>query len=227
MKGTLYGVGVGPGDPELMTLKSIRIIKEGDILALPGKIPEETVAYEIARGAVPDIEGKERIGIHMPMTKDPVLLVESHREGVEKIISILDEGRSVVFLTLGDPTIYSTYLYIHRRIEALGYPVEIVSGIPSFCAASARLNAGLVEGDEALHILPASYPVSQGLALKGTKVLMKAGKKMGEVKEQLKAYDVDVKMVENCGLPGEKIYLSVDEIPEDSSYFSLMIVKEK
>ena len=130
-------------------------------------------------------------------------------------------------MTLGDVTIYSTYLYVHHRVAEAGYPVEIVNGIPSFCAVAARLNMGLVEKSEMLHIIPASYQIEEALKLPGTKVLMKAGKQMGHVKELLKQADATAVMIENCGMPGEKIYSTIDEIPEDAGYYSLIIVKEK
>jgi precorrin-2/cobalt-factor-2 C20-methyltransferase len=142
------------------------------------------------------------------------------------IAGYLDKGKQVAFLTLGDPTVYATYLYVHKRIQAMGYEVEIVSGITSFCAVAARLNMGLVEKEEQLHVIPASYQIEEALRLKGTKVLMKAGRKMGEVKAQLKALDAQVVMIENCGMEQEQIFYGVDEIPEDAGYYSLIIVKE-
>ena len=110
MAGRLYGVGVGPGDPELMTIKACKIIRNCPVIAVPGKAPEETVAYQIAAGAEPAVREKELLGIHMPMTKDPKILEESHRAAVEKLKEELDAGKDVAFLTLGDPTVYSTYL---------------------------------------------------------------------------------------------------------------------
>lgn len=82
-------------------------------------------------------------------------------------------GQKVVFLTLGDPTVYSTYLYVHKRVAQMGYDTEIVSGITSFCAVSARFNQGLVEKAQQLHVIPASYQIEEALKLPGTKVLMK------------------------------------------------------
>lgn len=226
MTGKLYGVGIGPGDPELLTLKALRLIKEADVIAVPGNVPQETVAYKIVIGACPELDQKEILPVHMPMTKDPELLEKSHREGAEKIAAFLDEGKKVVFLTLGDPTVYSTYLYVHHKVQEMGYEVEIVSGITSFCAVAARLNMGLVEKAEELHVIPASYQVEEALKLPGTKVLMKAGKKMKQVKEILKATGQQAVMIENCGMPGEKIYASTDEIPENAGYYSLIIIKD-
>lgn len=227
MKGKLYGVGVGPGDPELLTLKAMRLIKEADIIAVPGEDPRESVAYKIVKGAWENLEEKMLLPVSMPMTKDPEKLERVHDEGAEKIRLLLEEGKQVVFLTLGDPTVYSTYLYIHKRITAMGYETEIVSGIPSFCAVAARLNTGLVEKAEQLHVIPASYQIEDALKLPGTKVLMKAGKKMKQVKEQLLLDQQEGMMIENCGMPEEKIYRSVEEIPETAGYYSLIIIKEK
>lgn len=227
MRGKLYGVGVGPGDPELLTLKALRVVKEADIIAVPGENPRESVAYKIVKGAWAKVEDKPLMAIPMPMTKDPARLEESHTQGAQMLREKLEEGKTVAFLTLGDPTVYSTYLYVHKRIVSLGYEAEIVSGIPSFCAVAARLNMGLVEKAEPLHVIPASYQVEEALELPGTKVLMKAGRKMKQVKEQLLKRQAQGMMIENCGMPGEKLYRSVEEIPEMAGYYSLIIVKDR
>ena len=227
MKGKLYGIGIGPGDPELLTLKAVRLIREADVIAVPGKVKTETVAYQITVQAVPEIADKECVEVYYPMSKDPEILEKCHTEAAEKIETYLAAGKTVAFLTLGDTTVYSTYIYVHTKLLEKGYEAEIVSGITSFCAVAARLNMGLVEKAEELHIIPASYQIEEALKLKGTKVLMKAASKMGEVKKMLKDCGQDVVMIENCGMPGEKIHRSVDEIPEDASYYSLIIVKEK
>lgn len=226
MQGKLYGIGVGPGDPELLTLKALRLIKESDVIAVPGSVPQESVAYQIVKGAWPELDSKEMLPVPMPMTKDPKQLEENHENGARSIEALLKEGRQVAFLTLGDPTVYSTYLYVHKKIQDRGYEAEIVSGITSFCAVAARMNMGLVEKAEPLHVIPASYQVEEALKLPGTKVLMKAGKKLGQVKEQLIAMGAQGVMIENCGMENEKIYHSIEEIPETAGYYSLTIIKE-
>ena len=142
MAGKLYGVGVGPGDPELLTLKALRLVKEAEVIALPGQVPEDTVAFKIVEGAYPELGKKELLAVPFPMSKDPKVLKSYHDAGAQKVKEVLDQGKNVVFLTLGDPTVYSTYLYVHHRLVAQGYETEIVCGITSFCAVSARLNTG-------------------------------------------------------------------------------------
>ena len=159
MTGTLYGIGIGPGDPELLTLKAVRLIRECGVIAVPGRDPRQSVAYRIAVQAVPELEEKEVFAVEMPMVKDPEILNASFQAAAAALEEKLREGRDVAFLTLGDVTIYSTYLYLYRRLEEKGYRTVMVNGIPSFCAAAARLNMGLAERAEELHIIPATYPV--------------------------------------------------------------------
>ena len=121
------------------------------------------------------------------MTRDEDLLQKNHEENANLICSYLDAGKKVGFITLGDPTIYSTYIYIHEIIKARGYSVELIPCIPSFCAVAASLNTSLCEKEESLHIIPASYDgLSEALNCKGTKVLMKNGEKINKIKNILK-----------------------------------------
>lgn len=227
MSGTLYGIGVGPGDPELMTLKAVRKIGESRVIAVPGRNPEESTAYQIAVKVCPEIQEKELIGIHMPMTKNEERLRESHESGAFFLTEYLQKGIDVAFLTLGDPTVYSTYLYLHKIVRKRGFAAEIISGIPSFCAAAARMETGLAEKDQALHIIPAAYEVEEWLELSGTKVFMKAGKQLAQVKKKLSEKNLDGRMIENCGMRDEKLYGSINEIPQEAGYYSLIIVKEQ
>ncbi|WP_282923845.1 precorrin-2 C(20)-methyltransferase [Mediterraneibacter massiliensis] len=245
MSGTFFCVGVGPGDPELLTFKAARKIMEGDILILPisdksltAPIYEEAekketeafrrqcVAYQIVQGQIEGVREKAKLYLPMPMIKDKELLKQIHDAGAEAIASLLDRGKMAVFITLGDPSLYSTCLYVQKRLKIKGYHTELIPGVPSFCAVAARLGMGLAENKEQLHVIPASYGVEEALLLPGTKVLMKAGKKMPEVKRAVKSKNLEIEMVENCGMPQERIYKGVEEIPENAGYYSLLIVKE-
>ena len=229
-RGKLYGVGVGPGDPELMTVKAIRTIERSDVIVVPGKKAEDSVAYRIAAGICKKLADKRLEAIEMPMVKDEAVLKEGHRAAAEKIEALLDDGLTVSFLNLGDVTVYATYMYVHQIVETDGYDTEIINGITSFTAAAARLNTDLVEKAQPLHVIPASYcrdTVDALLALPGTKILMKSGKEMADIRDAVLASGQEAVMVERCGMPGEKIYRDPAEIPDDASYYSVIIVKEK
>ena len=227
MKGIAYGVGVGPGDPEYMTLKAVRLIRENRVIAVPGQAAKESAAYKIAVQAVPELAEKELVPVYMPMVKDRELIDAEHRKGAELLKTYLDRGENVVFLTLGDPSIYCTFSYIQHYLEADGYPVELVSGITSFCAAAARLNLPLAEWDEPIHIVPAVHKTEDRLEQDGNYVLMKSASHMKEVKALLLSSGRKVSAVVNCGMENEAVYRSAEEIPDDAGYFSLIIAKEK
>lgn len=225
-RGMIYGVGVGPGDPELMTLKAVRLIQENHVIAVAGKDPKEAVAYRIAAAVVPEIAEKELIPVYMPMVKDRELIALEHQKGAKLLESYLDQGKNVVYITLGDPTVYCTFTYLQEIMEKDGYEVELVSGISSICAAAARMSIPLVKWNEELHVLPAVHNTENAMKEPGTYVLMKSASKMKQVKELLKKTGKDVCMIENCSMENERIYRSIDEIPDDAGYFSLIIAKE-
>ncbi len=222
--GIFYGIGVGPGNPELMTLQAVRIIKECNVIAVPDSGVGESVALQIAKQAVPEIQEKKILYLSMPMTKDNDFLNKAHEKASQELFHYL-KNSDVAFLTIGDVSIYSTYLYLHKKISNLGVKTIMVPGIPSFCAAAAALNDSLVEGNAMLHLIPATYDISSALQLKGTKVFMKAGKNFNLLKSLLQN-NKTAQMVENCGFPSEKIYTVLEEIPDNPGYLSLMIVKE-
>lgn len=224
--GIAYGVGVGPGDPELMTLKACRLIRENDVIALPGKDPKETVAYRIAAAAVPELKDKELIPVYMPMTHDLQAQARAHKAGAELMESYLRQGKNVVYLTLGDSTVYCTFTYLQKYLEEDGFAVQYVSGIPSFCAAAARMNIPLSIWNEEIHVMPAVHDLEGGLPETGTCVLMKSGSKMAQVKERIRKSGREAVMVENCGAENEKVYESLDAIPDDAGYYSLIIARE-
>ena len=227
MSGCLYSVGVGPGDPELMTLKAVKIIRNCQVLVLPAESKEKCVAYQIVRRAIPEIEDKTTVCLVMPMTKDKDRLEKSHREGTQKVAEVLDAGKDAAFLTLGDPTVYATSMYIHQRIAGMGYRTSIVSSVPSFCAAAAKLGVSLGEKQEQIHIIPASYDVEVAIQLPGTKILMKAGKKMPVVRQCVKEHHGWAAMVENCGMAEEHLWINAEDMPEHPGYYTLVIVKDR
>lgn len=227
-RGLLYGVGVGPGDPELMTLKAVRIIKACPVVAAPVNAAQESLAYTIASSAVPEMAEKEFLPLPSPMVRNRAEVEAVHTRNARMLERHLDEGDDVAFLTLGDPSLYSTFGYLRHAIEADGYDVLTVSGVTSFCAAAARAGATLAEGDDPLHILPASL-LSDINLLKapGTFVLMKAGARLHEIKAALKARGLRAYAIERCGLEDERVYPDLAHMPDDASYLTLVVASRQ
>ena len=223
--GTFYSVGVGPGDSSLMTIKSVETIKKSDIIVLPKSGATENIAFKIAKEYLGD---KKIIECDMPMTRDKELLYQSHENATETIEELLKSGKTVSFLTLGDPSIYSSTMYVHKRLTERGYKTVLIPGIPSFCAVAASLNTSLCEGGEVLHIIPASYDdIDESLALKGNKILMKSGKSIYSVKDKiLSSGNKEAMMVECASMENEKVYKKIELIEENASYFSILLVKD-
>lgn len=226
MTGILYGVGVGPGDPKLLTLQAVETIRDADCIAYPISGGEN-----IALGIVKEyIKDKDLVACDMPMTRDRDLLELSHERCADQMIELMKQGKNIAFITLGDPSIYSTYIYVHKKVLAKGYRAQLVAGIPSFCAVAARLNDSLCESKEPLLIVPASYDgLEDCLQFPANKVFMKSGKSILDLRERLRETGKlsNAKMVECATMENEKVYQNLDELDEKSSYFSIIVVKEK
>ena len=236
MEGRLIGVGVGPGDPELLTLAAVRAIRESDCILLPNEKKEECYAYKIVRQVVPEIEEKEICPMQFPMTKDADVLRAAQERCFAKVQTRMMKGKKLVFLTIGDPSVYSTYHYIHRRVLAAGMSATMISGVPSFCAVAARLGISLADQGEEIHIIPGSYAVEDTVDYAGTRIYMKSGKKLERligmlrtelVRRKQQGENLEVYGVSNCGLPEECVMHGVDALTQTVSYLTIVIVKVK
>lgn len=224
--GILYGVSVGPGDPELLTIKAANIIGKCGIIAVPQTKGENALALSIAEQAV-DISAKEIVYLDFLMTKDEEKLKANHRESAEKLAVYLEKGENVALLNIGDISVYSTFSYIMDIILTMGYQSVMCPGVTSFCAAASAAGIPLVSGAETLTVTPGQNPRLSGILEEGgTKVIMKSGRSFSEVKQTILAGrpEAEVTIVENCGLKNEKIYRGLDG-DEEHGYFTLFIVK--
>ena len=225
-KGKLVGVSVGPGDPELLTLKAIRAIKEADVVAVPNIGHKRQTAYTIAQEY---LEGKELLECSTPMTRDANVRQAAYAENAAHICSLLDRGLNVAYLCLGDIGIYASYAPVHEQVVAAGYEASIVPGVTSFSATAARLGTVLCEGNERLLITPVMAGDVDGiLDVEANKVFMKSGREVLELRDKLAARGQldSASMVANCGLPDEKVFLHLADVTDDDiDYFSVVIVK--
>lgn len=226
-----YGIGVGPGEPELITKKAERLIKKVDVLILPAKDKESCRAYTIAEKMIPFIQQKECVFMPFPMSMAEPELTEFHRLVADRVEEFLQAGKSVGFLSIGDVTIYSTFAYVEKIVRADGYDTEVINGITSFQAAAARVGIPLTLGDDELHIIPGSADVKEALCLSGTLVFMKSGKRLVELKAKILEYekdnDIQVYAVSNCGMENEMVSIGTENISVQAGYLTVVIVNKK
>ena len=227
--GTFYGVSVGPGDPELLTLKAVRCIEQCPVLAAPRTAEGRMLALEIVKGAV-DVSGKTILPLHFAMSRDADTLRASHEAAAGAVREALDAGQDVAMLNLGDVSIYATYGYLEEILRAEGYPTARIAGVPSFCAAAAALGRSLTDGMEAPLTLAPGRHAEQVLDAPGAKVLMKSGRQLPAALAALRQRGLLEKsaMACNCGLPEQTLWpdLSSYDPARPAGYFTTIIVKE-
>lgn len=227
MRGKLYGVSVGPGDPELMTLKAVRVIREADAIAVPNIGHKRQTAYSIAEEY---LAGKELLDCATPMTREHDAACKAYKKIVDDLCALLDAGKVVAYLCLGDIAIYSSYMYIHDIVVERGYEAEVIPGVTSFSACAARLGTSLCEGPERLLVVPVmASDIDDVLDVPANKVFMKSGRAVHDLRDALEAHGQleGASMVANCGLPDEKVFERFADIENDADYFSVVIVKER
>ena len=228
MSGTLYGLGLGPGDPELITLKSWRIISMAPVVAWPQGESGRSRARTIAAPFIP--EDVEELPLPIPFAGNAQTLDEAWRRAAEEVAQRLDEGKDVAFLCLGDPLTWGSFARLAAHLAA-SYPVHAVPGVVSAQAAAARFAMPLVQGDEPLKLLPATMDrdalLAECLNRRSALAILKAGKRLQAVCEALAgAGRLEGAMVVQALDGGEERIMpltqAVEELPED--YFSLVLV---
>lgn len=231
--GHLWGIGVGPGDPGLLTLKAQQVLKEATVVMAPRAANREESA---ALQTVKEWVDETRLRIYgFPMTREPDSLAGCWREVAGEIAALVEQGEKVVFLTLGDALTYSTFNYILQQVEDKIPPERIttVPGVTSFAAAVAAANFPLVCGEELMAVIPLpDGPLSRvrGLVQESdTVVFMKIGDRLGElldfVKEQFP--DRTAVFAARVGTPGQYLCRDLDLLPEGvKGYMSVMIVRK-
>ncbi|SHK68863.1 precorrin-2 C(20)-methyltransferase [Desulforamulus aeronauticus] len=232
MSGIFYGVGVGPGDPELLTLKAVKTINQADVIIAPRTEKRgDSSALAIARDFI-QAEAKI-LQLVFPMVYQSDALSQAWENNKNSILDFLQQGKKVVFLTLGDPMLYSTYIYMHRLLKDCGYPIFTIPGVTSFCAIASRLNYPLAEGNDILCVAPATADegdLEQMLEIADKLVLMKVYKNYPKLLDQLEQHGFlsDAVMVSNYGLAGEKITPNLAETKEAQvNYLTTILAKKR
>ena len=229
----VYAVGVGPGDPELLTRKAERVLRSADVILAPVSNPSDaSVALSTIREFID--EGRQEIIVHQfPMTSDRLRLLAAWQGAAELIATHAEAGRSVAFITIGDPLFYSTFIYLLRilREQWPELPIEIIPGISRINAAAAEASLPLVEGDEKMVVIPATAgieAIKAALETYETVVLLKVKPLFQAIVELLRATgrELTTVFVERVGSDRQKVLTDFSAIAAHSpDYLSLMIIK--
>ncbi|MGW3331826.1 precorrin-2 C(20)-methyltransferase [Streptomyces rubiginosohelvolus] len=235
--GRLYGVGLGPGDPNLMTLRAVQAIGDADVVAYHSARHGRSIARSIAAAHLrPDhIEEALVYPVTTETTDHPGgyrgALEEFYEKAAARLAAHLDAGRTVAVLAEGDPMFYGSYMHMHKRL-ADRYPTEVIPGVTSVSAAAARLGTPLVEGEEILTILPGTLPeeeLTARLAATDTAVVMKLGRTFPAVRGAFEASGrlPEARYVERATMAGERTGELADIDPESVPYFSVAVLPSR
>ena len=228
--GTFYGIGVGPGDPELLTVKAIDALKKIDVLIAPKtEKKSDSVALSIAEPYLkPSVE---IIYQTFPMIRDFADETETFAANTAEILQLLRGGKNVGFATIGDPMFYSTYIYIFRLLKAHDVPIVTIPGVPAFLAIAAQIGRPLAFGNDILTIIPATVEraaIKNSLDCADVAVLMKVYKNFPEIVDELQAHDMtnEAILVSRAGLDDEKIIRDLPAHKNDSlNYLSTILTR--
>lgn len=230
MLGTLYGIGVGPGDSGLITQKAIDIIKNIDIIVSPiSKMGKKSKAFTIAKPHLK--ENVETVELEFPMIdleKEKEALTAKWKENANIVAKLVEQGKNIAFLTLGDPMVYSTYSYMIPYLEEVGIKPITIPGITSFCASASALGVPIVQGNETFCVLTQITSIEEFDKYKDlfeNIVIMKPNSSRETINLAIKKYDLYDKVyaVSNCG--DENQVMSTGLIKEDVGYFTIILIK--
>lgn len=227
-KGKFYGIGVGVGDPENITVKATKKLHEVDVIVLPeAKSGEGSTAFNIVKEYVK--AGVEQMFLEFPMIKDVEARKVFRKNNADKISAELEKGKNVAFLTIGDPMTYSTYTYVLEHI-ADDVEVETIAGITSFNSIAARLNVPLMIGDEDLKVVSVNRKtdIYKEIENNDNLVLMKISRNFEKIKKAIieTGNKENAVIVSDCGKDNEVVYWDIESV-EEVPYFSTMILKKK
>jgi precorrin-2/cobalt-factor-2 C20-methyltransferase len=226
ISGRLLGVGVGPGDPELLTLKAVRVINESPVIAYVSARGRPSIARQIAAQHLPP--GRREINLALPMQPAAELALAAYDEGAARIGAELERGRDVALLCEGDPFLYGSFAQLFERLGER-YPTEVVPGVTSFTAAAAAARTPLVCRAETLMVLPATLPtdhLAAHLAHAEAAAILKLGRHFHKVREVIAHLGLLHRAiyVEHASAACERVLPLADLAVDEAPYFSLLLL---
>lgn len=229
MTGTLYGVGVGPGDPELITLKGYRVLQDVPVIAWPAPLEGESMARSIAASHLPG--GQTEIPIRMPLVSERFPAEAVYDQSAEKICEHLAAGRDVAVLCEGDPFVYGSFMYLFARISEQ-HAVRVIPGVSSLTAGAAALGMPLASRNDVLAVVPAPLPeeeLERRLAGADAAVVIKVGRhmeKLGRVLGRLGLAE-SARYVEYATMENQTVLPFTEAARSEAPYFSLVLVHRR
>jgi precorrin-2/cobalt-factor-2 C20-methyltransferase len=223
--GRLLGIGVGPGDPELMTLKAIRYLREAPVVAYVSASGRPSLARQIAAAHLPG--GQQEINVALPMQPLAALAQAAYNEGAARIGAELEQGRDVAVLCEGDPLFYGSFSQLLVRLTP--YAAEIVPGVVSFAAAAAAARQPLVAGAESFVVVPATASVERlraRLRESDAAAILKLGRHLDKVRQVLGELDLLERAVyvERASGERERVMRLIDFADDEAPYFALILL---
>lgn len=229
MTGTLYGLGVGPGDPELITVKALRLLRAADVIAYPAPERGDSLARAIVAPHLPD--GQTEVAIRMPIVPERFPAQEVYDRAAENLGAHLVAGRDVAVLCEGDPFFYGSFMYLFGRMAAR-HRVEVVPGVSSLTACAAALGAPLAARNDVLSVVPAPLPeaeLARRLAASEAAAIIKVGRHLAKVRRVLGDLGLrqSARYIEHATMASQRV-LPLDAVGEASApYFSMILVHRR
>jgi len=235
----LIGIGVGPGDPELLTVKAVKAIQNADIIMCPAsKEDRPSIALSVVSSLIDKSKNQEIIKLIFPMTKDKDVLEQTWKKNAKIMAEKVLLGKNVVYLTVGDPYLYSTWIYMHKDLKE-NYPemdISVIPGIVSIFTFASKVGISIAEGSEKVAIIPSCYDLSS------VKEIAKYSETMVFLKDG-RYFDQVIKVLKEAGFPDDSIFaigqdlgteneiirkLTLGEVNDGTlttKYFSILVVK--
>lgn len=235
----LVCVGCGPGDPELLTVKAVKAIRNADVIMCPtSKEGKTSIAYSIISSVINDSKKPDVVNLVFPMVKDKQILENTWEKNAQIIADTISSGKNVVYLTVGDPSLYSTWIYLQRELKSKHPEIKItvIPGIVSMFAFASKVGISIAEGDETVAVIPACYDLSRVKETAkncDTMIFLKDGRYFDQVITLLKEAGFSdnslFAIAQDVGTDEEIVKkLTLGEVTKDtltSKYFSIMVVK--
>lgn len=235
----LIGIGVGPGDPELLTVKAVNAINNADIIMCPAsKEDRPSIALSVVSSLIDKSKNQQIVKLIFPMTKDKDVLEQTWKKNAKIMAETVLSGKNVVYLTVGDPYLYSTWIYMHKDLKE-NYPdmeISVIPGIVSMFTFASKVGVSIAEGAEKVAIIPSCYDLSS------VKEIAKNSETMVFLKDG-RYFDQVIQVLKESGFPDDSIFaigqdlgtdheiirkLTLGEVNDDTlttKYFSILVVK--